>query len=284
MACRSDAVRRRPPLFRALGGAEPPQFVSVAGRTCRLAEVMKHDSWAATATYSDQDGRLIICKFNRLQPIFVLPMAWLGRVLARREARFLDMLADLDAVPGNLGPVEADGEVLANAVSRAFIEGAPLYKSQRVNDGFFAKLEAVVRELHARGITYNDLNKKENVLVGSDGEPYLIDFQISLAFSQKSLKRNALARWIKARLAEFDLFHVAKHVIDCRPDLLSAHELEAARTPPALLRWHRRIAGPLRRSRRRLLVLAGVRSGEGFAHTEAEPEDAVRRSIARGDR
>ena len=79
-------VRPRPPLLRALGAGEPPRTVEIDGNTYRWVETFKHDSWAATGLYSGANGA-IVCKFNRTQPIFGFPMTWLGRRLARREAR-----------------------------------------------------------------------------------------------------------------------------------------------------------------------------------------------------
>lgn len=69
----ADAVRPRPPLFRALGAAEPPAGVRVDGVDYTRVTVFKHDSWAATALYAADEG-LITAKFNRIQPIFVVPM------------------------------------------------------------------------------------------------------------------------------------------------------------------------------------------------------------------
>ena len=80
------ATRPRPPLFRALGAAEPPHEVVVDSHSYSREELFKHDSWAATALYSGSTGK-IVCKFNRIQPVLGLPMMWLGRRLAEREHR-----------------------------------------------------------------------------------------------------------------------------------------------------------------------------------------------------
>jgi hypothetical protein len=45
---------------------------------------------------------------------------------------------------------------------------------------------------------------------------------------------------------------------------------------PPLVRWHRCIGQPLRRLRRGLLVLLGIRARGGRAHTEFAPEAAYR--------
>ena len=69
-----------------MGLYDPPLSVRVEGRVYRRLEILKHDSWAATAVYAGAGGR-IVCKFNRQQPILGIPVAWLGRFLARREGR-----------------------------------------------------------------------------------------------------------------------------------------------------------------------------------------------------
>ena len=73
--------RPRPKLFRALGKHEPPPAITIGDDRYELVEVLKHDSWAATAIYASAAEK-VVCKFNRLQRIGLLPMRWLGRKLA----------------------------------------------------------------------------------------------------------------------------------------------------------------------------------------------------------
>src|SRR5205085_3317670 len=138
--------------------------------------VFKHDSWAATALYAGPAGR-VVCKFNRQQPAVVLPLRWLGRRLARREEAVLRRLGDLPNVPRWAGAVSADGRRLAHAVAHDFIPGHPLGERERVGDGFFGELADLLAAMHRCGVAYVDLHKRENVIVGDDGRPYLIDFQ-----------------------------------------------------------------------------------------------------------
>lgn len=94
----SAKPRARPALFRALGRKEPPRAITINGEEHELVEVFKHDSWAATALYRGQRG-MIVAKFNREQPLFFVPMKWLGRWLARREARALCLLDGIAGCP-----------------------------------------------------------------------------------------------------------------------------------------------------------------------------------------
>ncbi len=262
-------ARPRPPLFRALGAADAPAEVVVDGNRYRQIELFKHDSWAATALYAGPAGR-IVCKFNRVQSVCGLPMKWLGRRLAEREHRALTRLACLPQVPRPLGAVYANGRRLRNAVARAFIAGHPLGKNERVNQDFFASLRAALRAMHRRGIAYVDLHKRENIVVGDDGRPYLVDFQIS--FDATHPRLNWVPSFLFDQLCIGDLYHLEKHVRHARD---SAAKYEPPEIP-AWLRLHRLVAVPFRQLRRRLLVARGIRTGRGAVASEVFAEDAVR--------
>jgi hypothetical protein len=263
--------RPRPPVFRALGRGEPPDRVEIAGKHYKLVRVFKHDSWAATALYAGA-GKEVVCKFNRIQPIGPMPMRWLGRFLARREADLLCRLGDLPNIPRWSGVVSVNGRVLPNAVAHDFIPGHPLGDHERVDDRFFPTLRALLATMHRRGIAYVDLHKRENILVGADGQPYLIDFQIGLAVPDWWPANHEMVGAV-VRLAQHnDTYHLNKHVTRCRPDLRPP----GPKIRPWTIRLHRMIGRPFRRLRRRLLVLTGVRTGLGRVATEHFPEEVVR--------
>jgi hypothetical protein len=268
----SAASRPRPPLFRALGAAEPPAEVVVDGRRYERIEIFKHDSWAATALYGGAAGR-IVCKFNRTQPVAGIPMNWLGRRLAEREHRALSRLGDLPQIPSPLGPVFVNGGRLRNAVAREYIAGHPLGKDEPVARDFFSSLRRALRDMHVRGIAYVDLHKRENIVVGDDGRPYLVDFQISFDATHPRLRRLPGIRTVFDQLCVGDLYHLEKHI---RRAAASA----GTYSPPAIPAWlqvHRVFAVPFRQLRRRLLVARGIRTGRGAVASEVFAEDAVRR-------
>ena len=140
-------------------------------------------------------------------------------LLARREARALEHLAaagfgGVAATPGidgaTLGAVRALPSPSGLSVRpgrvfvRPFAEGAPLHRAEALPLDFFDLLEGAVRELHALGVCHNDLHKEQNVVVGEDGRPILIDFQLA------TLHPRRRGRWFRARCAD-DLRHVQKH-------------------------------------------------------------------------
>lgn len=271
----SERAAPRPRLFRALGRQDPPLQIEVAGATWRRLEIYKHDSWAATALYARGAARLV-CKFNRQQSIAGLPMKWLGRWLARREAAMLLRLRGLAGVPELQYPVQAAGKIVLHAVAHDYVPGRPLRRHERVPDGFFPALRALLARMHERGVAYADLHKRENILVGRDGLPYLIDFQISLGTGPTWPHRTAVMRWFVGLLMRSDDYHLRKHVCSCRPDQSETTALELSLGRPWWIRLHRAVARPLRSVRRQLLVLCGVRKRGGRAESEAFPEVAVR--------
>jgi hypothetical protein len=268
-------VRPRPPLFRALGAADPPPEVSIEGRCYAREEILKHDSWAATAIYRGPAGK-IVCKFNRQQSIFGLPMRWLGRVLARREAAMLRNLEITGQVPKLSGPVTAGGRLLEYAVAHAYVPGHPLSRNEVVDDRFFPSLQALLDRMHAGQMAYVDLHKRENVIVGDDGRPYLIDFQISLMLPEGRLSRLALLRTLLRFFQLSDNYHLLKHWAAMRPDQCGVTTKDIDHLRPWWIRVHRLFAVPFRQLRRRLLASLHIRSAAGEARSEQFAEHAIR--------
>ncbi len=271
----SEAVRPRPALFRALGSAEPPQTIVVDGKTCRLIDIFKHDSWAATARYQGA-GLDIVCKFNRAQSILGFPMAWLGRRLAAREALAMRHLAGIPGLPIDCGPIFADGKLLKNAVGHDFICGRPLGSADKPNEQFFPRLIQLLSAVHNRDLAYVDLHKRENVLIGDDGRPHLIDFQVCFGLWTPRSAKNAILRIFLAQLQRADCYHLAKHIRKQRPDQLESLASIIDIRRPWWIQAHRTVAAPLRTMRRWLLSKAKIRDQGGQASSEVFAEDALR--------
>jgi len=273
-----SSTRPRPSWLKALGDGAPPERLEIAGREHRLVEVFKHDSWAATSLYVNSDGRRKVVKIHRRSSAFGVPLSWVGRRTARREAEMLRRLADLPGIPTLSGPVLVQGVPQPNAVARDFLDGHPLGDREAVDDRFFPELRELLRAMHGRRIAYVDLHKRENVLVDERGAPCLFDFQISVAWP----------KWLPARpffaiLRGSDEYHLLKHWSRCRPDQCGVGETDLQARRPWWIRAHRLVARPFRELRRRLLVKIGVRAGKGRVESERFAEHALR-SDAGSDR
>ena len=242
-----DQPRRRPPAWlKALGRRELPDSMACRGVTYRRVRVFKHDFFAATGLYESAAGQAVF-KVGRVADLFGLPMAWLGRWLGRREAGAYQRLQDLDGVPAFLGLVGDNGFL------HEFLPGHALRPDDRVGDEFFARLENLLAEVHARDMAYVDLEKRENILVGDGGRPGLIDFQISWYWPPRWGGRTAPARWLLRRFQDSDRYHLGKHRRRLRPDQLTPEQIARSRRKPAYVRAYTWIARPLTRLRRRTL-------------------------------
>src|SRR5205807_6582279 len=129
------------------------------------------------------------------------------------------------------------GRIGATGFLHEFVPGQPLSKERPVPDRFFEKLLALMAELHRRDIAYVDANKPENILLGDDGLPHLIDFQIS--WDLHELGDHFLNRWWLRRLQRADIYHVLKHKKRLRPDETTEDERRIVASRGMLIRIHR---------------------------------------------
>ncbi|GMV95706.1 MAG: hypothetical protein AMXMBFR83_00770 [Phycisphaerae bacterium] len=260
--------------LRALGREDLPSSITLPDGEYRHLRTYKHDFFAATGLYEGPGGKVIL-KVGRTAGLLGLPMAWLGRLHAAHESRLYRELDGLEGIPRWLGRYGPTGFV------HAFVEGHPLQRDERPDDRFFDRLEALLAELHRRGIAYVDLEKRENILVGDDGRPCLIDFQISWRWEghngrpRRGLQRLiplALGRLLLAKLQSGDRYHLLKHRRRHRPDTLTAEQLAASYRRGWFIELHRRLSWPFTALRRGLLKRLTGRSrsakqdGPEFVH------------------
>ena len=278
-AMNEPKMRPRPPVFRALGQRDPPPVVNVGTCKCQLIEILKHDSWAATGLYRAERDKIVV-KFHRRQPLFILPTGWLGRWLAHREVRALTILQDLPGIPRDAGVVKLDGRRYSSAVAHHYFEGHPLHIDERPNDQFFSRLTVMIHEIHRRGMAYLDLNKRENIIVTEHGDPVLVDFQLHLAPPRWAARVPPIC-WLLRSLQAADLYHLQKHMLWHRPDLVPSDQRVLKKLRPCLVKIWRFCMSPITQLRRRLLVWLGIRSGRGLAISELAPEKAARLTLER---
>jgi hypothetical protein len=228
--------------MRALGRKNLPETIFLNGVTWRHQRTHKHDFWAATGFYKDDRGERAVLKMGRIEPYCGMSLAWVGRWLCRREMRFYNALSDLPNVPRILGRVGETGFL------HEYVPGEPLSRERPVPDGFFIKLEQLIRELHRRRIAYVDANKPENILLGADGLPHLIDFQISWDLTE--LGDNFINRWILTRHQRADIYHLLKHKRRMRPDEMTEAERVRAQHRNVSVKVLRAVSMPYKKIRR----------------------------------
>ncbi len=187
----------------------------------------------------------IVAKFNRQTSFMGLPLRWIGRWLRNRERRAYAKLQAVPGIPALLGDVTDTGFV------HEYVEGEPLHKGLALPDDYFPKLLALIDTLRDRGIAYVDSNKPQNILLGDDGLPYLIDFQIS--FDANAWWPRWLGRKWLAIFHDADVYHVLKQKRRFRPDQLTDAERHRVEHRTILQKLHRGIGKPYFAVRRPLM-------------------------------
>lgn len=124
--------------------------------------------------------------------------AWWVRLLGRlqiwREHKAYRRLRGLPGVPALVGRIDA----LALAIEK--VEGRSLGKApDRQENGAakLARLRAVLERVHAVGLVHWDLRARENVLVTSADEVYIVDFASALWLRPGSWAHRLLFHWFK---------------------------------------------------------------------------------------
>ena len=229
----------------------PAEEVTVAGVPYRLVHVFKHDFYAATCLYEatgPADIPKIVVKFGRENDFAGLPLSWLSHWHRDRIRAIYEALDGVPGIPRWLGCV---GE-LGFAIE--YIESRPLDHSPPPPPGFFDKLKSLFDAVHDRGVAYCDSNKRSNILIGADGQPYLIDYQLSFrSGSHLPWLIRPIVRGAFRYMCGKDMYHLFKHKRRMCPDELRPEEDALSGRPVGVHLVHRKLAKFYRAIRRQFL-------------------------------
>jgi hypothetical protein len=269
------------PHFYACGEEGPPAQIEVDGTSYTLKQVLKHDFWAATALYEatgDTAGRprAVVYKRNRRRHFGLIPVGWLGRLVAHNELCNLGRCAGIDGVPKVLARPNA------TTYCYEYIEGTSLCKGLVLPADFFEQLRAVLDQVHARRLVHLDLHKPDNILLGRDGRPYIIDLQVSAYLPDRLLISRKLSARFRRWLQSFDVYHLYKHKRRLMPERLTEAERRLSYNRSLALVLHRAIAAPykwVRRAILRHLFSSGVlkNTPTAVANPETDPNRWTKR-------
>jgi predicted Ser/Thr protein kinase len=226
--------------YRQLRGDDLPARAELLGASYRRRQVLKRDFYAAVGIYDrEPDGQppaTVLLKIYHTDGLLGVPLGWAGRLLCRREMLYYELLDGIAGVPRLLGRYGEAGLV------REFIPGCNLREYRcgaRPDERFFPGLAAILAQVHARGISHNDLSKPENVLVTEQGAPVLIDFQIALAAGRwRWPVVRHLGRALLRYMQRIDRYHLGKLHRRARPGDFNDEQLEKARVKGVLLYLH----------------------------------------------
>lgn len=185
VACVAERVAEHsplqpPPLARADLGNRPAS--STTRRRPLAAEQWLHEAGGTRWIVKDFSGHPWWVRWTT------------GAWLIRREYAVMTRLRGLPGIPQQV--LRIDRLTLAYPC----VEGTPLASTpaRQLSPDFFRRYEALLDELHARGIAHLDLNNEASVLVTPDQRPVLLNFRFHLAFPRPFTR---LTHW----LAWFDL-------------------------------------------------------------------------------
>lgn len=103
-------------------------------------------------------------------------LGFVWRYALGREHRVYMRLAAVPGVPRSHGLIDNRHLVLDYIPGSSLRDhDAPLRDRER----FFAELLTSIEAMHAAGVAHGDLKRKDNVVVGPDERPYIIDFGIA---------------------------------------------------------------------------------------------------------
>lgn len=249
-------TQSKPAFLKALGKKPLPQEIEAGGVAYRLVRTFKNDFFAVTSLYEGPTGKVVL-KVQRQAPVFIVPMRWAGRLLARRERTSLERLQGLPGIPRLIGTWSSTGLI------REYVEGATLADAPRVGDDYHGQLRELIDAIHARDMAYVDLEKPGNVLVGTDERPYLFDFQIAWHWPARWGGNLWPMRALLRKLQSGDRYHLVKLQRRTRPDQMTPEALRASYNKPWYVRLHSTLTRPLTRLRRRILRRIDPERGPG---------------------
>ena len=195
-----------------IGGAEPMH----PGRHVTKADVHR----------VEVNGRRFAVKDYRLRPAWV--RGTIGRWSLGREERAYRALAGTAGIP------PLDGRPHPLVLVTALVEGTSLAgwdRDRPLPERFFPRLKDLLARVHGRGVVQGDLHHRD-VLVGEEGNPWLVDFSTSLI-----ARSGPGPLWrLGARL---DRRAVLKLQERFQPGTLTPDKRHDVDHPPVLYRWVR---------------------------------------------
>ena len=125
----------------------------------------------------------------------------------------------------------------------------------------------MIATIHAHDMAYVDMAKWENLLIGHDGHPCLLDYQIHF-----HLPHPWPLRWVLRYVQSADLFYLHRQWMRARPDQASPTDRTAWMREPGLVRIGEILGVPWRWVRLRILALFRVK---------IDPRRAIRLEVGR---
>lgn len=187
---------------------------------------------------------MVVKDFRRSDPLFRLIV---GPILIRREFGAMRNLIGLPNVPQIICRLDRYALVMEHVAGTSLDR----VKSGQLTAEFYAKLGAAVDAMHERGVAHCDLRSRGNVMVGDNGEPYLVDFS-ACVFRGRGI--NPFFRWLFSQFVLADNNAVLRIKQRLSPELLTDDDREELARPLPFERPARVFGETVRNLTRKLLT------------------------------
>lgn len=153
------------------------------------------------------------------------PFFWrmLGEAALRRECEIYARLRGVEGIPQCLGLLDEKHLVLEHISGQSY---RCRQNELEDRDLFFVRLLKTLKDMHSAGIAHGDLKRKDNLLVGPNEQPFIIDFGLA-CFRQASGER--LNRFYFGWLKQYDYNAWVKHKYQGRYELIEVDDLSLYR-------------------------------------------------------
>ncbi|HET6374027.1 MAG TPA: RIO1 family regulatory kinase/ATPase [Candidatus Polarisedimenticolia bacterium] len=151
-----------------------------------------------------------------------LPIRWSGALQLAREARAYRRLAGVPGIPRFYRVLDR------HAIIIEYVAGIRLPKFHHRHGGVphvARRIKSLLEGVHARGIIHGDLRSRDNILVTTGGDLYLIDFSSAAVFDPDTWS----GRVLFPRLRRAEEKALLKWKVALAPEELTAEELAAHR-------------------------------------------------------
>ena len=123
----------------------------------------------------------------------------------QHEYKIYQRLEGIAGIPKCYG-LSDDGSLILE-----YIDGNSYREKEHIlenRDQFFIDLLALILSIHKAGVSHGDLKRKDNILIGENNQPYLIDFGAAMSLNSKN---QFIKRWLYNFSKQTDLNAWIKH-------------------------------------------------------------------------
>ncbi len=147
------------------------------------------------------------------------PFFWrrFGESGLRRERDIYERVRTVTGIPRCIGLLDSKHLVLEHIPGDSYRNRQ--YELQD-RDRFFERLLTTIEDMHAAGVAHGDLKRKDNLLVGPDERPFLIDFGLAFATDSGIPFEKSFFEWVK----QYDYNAWIKHKYQRRVEDISTDD------------------------------------------------------------